>query len=92
MTVQPKDPQNSETLRKLLCCYLQYELHHLGVDQTVDRLAVDMGDEVALPEPRLVSWTALLHVLRVKPEEPCCSLTTEAFIEGSGSEELTQTM
>ncbi|TNN74721.1 hypothetical protein EYF80_015039 [Liparis tanakae] len=41
-----------------------YELHHLRVDQPVDRLPVHLGDEVSLPQPRFVGRAAVLHMLR----------------------------
>lgn len=50
------------------CAYLQYELHHLGVNQAMDRLSVDVRDEVSLPQPRLMGRTSLLHMLRARRE------------------------
>lgn len=53
--------------RALIGCshpYLQDELHHLGVDQAVDRLAVHVGDQVALLEAGVVRRAALLHMLK----------------------------
>lgn len=49
--------------------YLQDQLHHLCVNQPVNRLSVDVGDQVSLSEPRLVGRTALLHVLKASREE-----------------------
>lgn len=46
--------------------HLQYELHHLRVNQAVNRLSVHVGDQVSLPEPRLMSRTPVLHMLREK--------------------------
>jgi len=48
--------------------YLQDELHHLCVDQPVNRLSVDLGDQVSLPQPRIVGRTADLHMLRASRE------------------------
>lgn len=56
-----------ERRRALIGCsrlYLQDELHHLGVDQAVDRLTVHVGDQVALLEAGVVRRAALLHMLR----------------------------
>lgn len=43
--------------------YLQQQFHQLRVDQTLDRLSVHVGDEVAGAEACLVGLAALLHTL-----------------------------
>lgn len=43
--------------------HLQNELHHFCVDQSMDRLAVHMGDEVTSTKPRLVGWSTILYML-----------------------------
>lgn len=35
----------------------------------MDWLPVHMGDQVALPQPRLVGWAPPLHVLRMRRNE-----------------------
>lgn len=43
--------------------YLEDELHHFGVDQTVNRLPVDVGDEVTSAQTGLLGRAAILDVL-----------------------------
>lgn len=43
--------------------YLEDELHHLSVDQTMHRLPVDMSDEVTSTKARFLCGTTLLHML-----------------------------
>lgn len=43
--------------------YLQNELYHFSVDQTMDRLPVDMGDEVTSTQASFLGGTAILHML-----------------------------
>lgn len=50
-------------LRKGVLHYLQQQFHQLRVDQTLDRLSVHVGDEVASAEACLVGEAALLHAL-----------------------------
>ena len=45
--------------------HLENELHHLGVDQPVDRLSVHMGDEVTGAQSRFLGGAFVLHVLRL---------------------------
>lgn len=44
--------------------YLQYQLHHLCVNQTVNRLSINLGDQVPLPQTCILGRTAILHMLR----------------------------
>lgn len=48
----------------VLVVYLQNQLHHLSVNQTVNRFPVDVGDQVSLPQTCFVGWTSLFHMLR----------------------------
>lgn len=43
--------------------YLEDELHHFSVDQTVHRLPVDMSDEVTGTQARFLCGAAVLHML-----------------------------
>lgn len=43
--------------------YLENELHHFGVDQPVDGLAVDVRDEVTGAQTGLLGGAAILDVL-----------------------------
>lgn len=77
--------------------YLDDELHHLGVNQTVDRFSVNVCDQVALSEPRLVGRAAVLHVLKDSEEEEddneevfCCGVAPPAVSKKNCR--LTQTM
>lgn len=45
--------------------YLQDELHHFSVDQTVDRLPVDVCDEVTRTQSSFLCRTIVLHMLTV---------------------------
>lgn len=58
-----KAPVSVEATETLSLAYLQDELHHLGVDQTVDRLPVDVRDEVTRAESSFLGRTVVLHVL-----------------------------
>lgn len=49
-----------------ICVYLKDELHHLSVHEALDRLPVDLCDQITLTEPGLLGWTTSLHVLREK--------------------------
>lgn len=40
---------------------LEQKLHHLSVDESLNRLPVDVSDEVTSPQSCLVCWTALLN-------------------------------
>lgn len=52
---------------------LEDELDDLGVHQPMDRLPIDVGDEVTGAEPCLLRWAPLLHVLY-----PQCTITHNA--------------
>lgn len=40
---------------------LEQELHHLSVDKSLDRLPIDVSNEVTSPQSCLVCWTAILN-------------------------------
>jgi len=48
---------------KPIAAYLEDELDHFSVDQTVDRLPVDVGDEVTGTQGSFLGGTAVLHML-----------------------------
>lgn len=50
--------------------HLQNELHHFGVDQTMNRLSVDVGDEVTSAQTGLLGRTAILNVLPNHQKQP----------------------
>lgn len=43
--------------------YLENELHHFSVDQPMNRLSVDVGDEVTSAQTGLLGGAAILNVL-----------------------------
>lgn len=43
--------------------YLENELHHFSVDQTMNGLSVDVGDEVTSAQAGLLGGAAILDVL-----------------------------
>lgn len=43
--------------------YLEQQLHHLSVYEALDRLSVDVSDEVTCSQSCLMCWTALLYRL-----------------------------
>lgn len=59
----------NRTLNKSACglngVHLQDQLHHLSVDQAVDRFPVDVSDQIPLSQTRFVGWTALFYMLRM---------------------------
>lgn len=50
-------------MNKLPAAYLQDELYHFSVDQTMDRLPVDVGDEVTSTQASFLGRAAVLHML-----------------------------
>lgn len=40
---------------------LEKELHHLSMNKSLDRLPVDVSDEVTSPQPCLMCWTAIFN-------------------------------
>lgn len=50
--------------RKGVLQYLQQQFHQLRVDQTLNRLSIHVGDEVASAEACLIGLAALLHTLQ----------------------------
>lgn len=76
----------------VLVVYLQNQLHHLSVNQTVNRFPVDVGDQVSLPQTCFVGWTSLFHMLRgshMLEGKDICSASTPPRPSRRG---LTQTM
>lgn len=51
-------------MNKPPAAYLEDELHHFSVDQTVDRLPVDVGDEVTGTQASFLGRAAVLYMLR----------------------------
>lgn len=49
--------------------HLQDELHHLSVDQAVDRLPVDVRDEVTGTQSGFLRRSVVLHVLTGSPKK-----------------------
>lgn len=58
------------TRRSPPSAYLEDELHHLSVDQTMNRLSVDVGDEVTSAQTGLLGRAAILHVLPDHRKQP----------------------
>ena len=53
-----------------MCVYVREDdLHHLRVHQAVDRLSVDVGDQIPLPQAGIVGRTLGLHMLREREKE-----------------------
>lgn len=59
-----------QTRRSQPSAYLEDELHHLSVDQTMNRLSVDVGDEVTSAQTGLLGGAAILHVLPDPQKQP----------------------
>lgn len=45
--------------------YLEDELNHFSVDQTMDRLAIDVSDEVTSTEASFLGGPTVLHMLPI---------------------------
>lgn len=45
--------------------YLEDELYHFSVDQTMDRLPIDMGDEVTSTQASFLGRPTILHMLSI---------------------------
>lgn len=45
--------------------YFEDELYHFSVDQTMDRLPVDVGDEVTSTQSSFLGGAAIFHMLPI---------------------------
>lgn len=52
-------------MNKPVSAYLEDELYHFGVDQTMDWLPVDMSDEVTSTQASFLGRAAILHMLSI---------------------------
>lgn len=52
-------------MNKRTAAYLEDELYHLSVDQTMDRLPVDVGDKVTSTQASFLGRAAVLHMLPI---------------------------
>lgn len=68
----------SSGLEGHLVATLKQKLHHLSVYETLDRLSVDVSDEVTCPQSCLVCRTALLNAL--DPNRHNLTITGKATI------------
>lgn len=44
--------------------YLQQELYHFRVDESVHRLSIDVRDQVPGLQARLAGWASFFHILK----------------------------
>lgn len=80
MCVRPGRSFPSQTL----AAYLEDELHHFSVDQTVDRLPVDVRDEVTRTQSSFLGRTVVLYVLIGMTNTPQTDCTVSSFSKQSG--------